>query len=976
MAGLSLYRHIKDIERLRSGLNYFHKNSNLLQALIFVVLRLAIALLLYGLPVWAEDKKIEFNIPPSNGDVGLNLLASQADVQLMYPYSIAKKIKIKGLSGVYTVREGVEQLLDGTCLGISLHNERAIQNNETNGIAIMKITDCQKKGFMVALSAAVLSVLGSADSLAQDSNATEQRATGIEEIVVTARRREENLQEVPIAISALTSEDLRVKGVTKADELKFHIPGLESRSSATSRNSISYFIRGQGQTYEGGPSVVTYFAEAPQRGPLGNNSQMFDLASVQVLKGPQGTLFGRSSTGGAILFSPQRPTDEFGGFVEQTLGEYNWRETTGAINVPLIDGILNARLAANIVRRDGFTKALNTGQELDDRNRDSYRLGLEFTPTDWFNSYLMYTRSEVDENNSSAVLYKFNANHPLYNTTPGVGAGWGAIQGLCGGLNPGDVAGTQACANQRLGILNSLRDGLIAEEARVNAGGDSAKRRNLAGDRLIYKGKSDQLLNITTVGLGQMGFVGDVSVKNVFSTVRNLGQHTLNDAGSPLPNGLFHNFYDFQNFQPVATSAADGSNDWLDDYSEEFQIMGDVDGRHSWVVGYYREVQKRDKMGYPPLFSNFANVFNPTFSPTVVGGLSASSRAEQTGYFAQATFDLSDWVLDGLKLTTGYRRTESSSRTSSFPIDQVELAVNGNLVPGGPAIRGPDVDESAPSWTVSLDYQMNDDTLLYLAHRRGFKPGGSNNVASDPLNPPPGFVLTYDPETVDDIELGIKADWIIGDIPVRTNAAIYKMWYEDIQRSESIGGEFGAPTTQINNIAKAEIQGLELSTQILLTDRLELSLTYSYIDAEYKKWPGFVTSVITGEQLPNIDSPYGGTPENQGTIAVRYTLPTPAEWGDITLMADYYRQSSVWLNDTALADGFGKQGGYGNLNLRADWSNVLSTPLDLSFFVRNATDDMHAMAKFSFYSFVGTAGAIYSEPRMWGIQVRYRFGAQ
>jgi len=90
---------------------------------------------------------------------------------------------------------------------------------------------------------------------------------------------------------------------------------------------------------------------------------------------------------------------------------------------------------------------------------------------------------------------------------------------------------------------------------------------------------------------------------------------------------------------------------------------------------------------------------------------------------------------------------------------------------------------------------------VYLAHRRGFKPGGTN-TASNPQNPPPGFELNYDPETVDDLELGIKADWAIGDMPVRTNAAIYKMWYEDIQRSENIGTQ-GAPTTQVNNIAKA-----------------------------------------------------------------------------------------------------------------------------------------------------------------------------
>src|SRR5690606_29280839 len=156
----------------------------------------------------------------------------------------------------------------------------------------------------------------------------------------------------------LNSDELRVKGVTKPEDLKFHVPGVEIRQNVL-RNAITYFIRGQGQTYSSSPSVVTYFAGAPLDNggsggsSIGNNAQMFDLASVQVLKGPQGTLFGRSSTGGAILFTPQRPTDEFGGFLEQTLGEYNWRETSGALNVPLIEGVLSARLAANIVRRDG-----------------------------------------------------------------------------------------------------------------------------------------------------------------------------------------------------------------------------------------------------------------------------------------------------------------------------------------------------------------------------------------------------------------------------------------------------------------------------------------------------------------------------------------------------------------------------------------------------------------------------------------------
>ncbi|MDB5686021.1 MAG: hypothetical protein JWR77_610, partial [Rhizorhabdus sp.] len=336
--------------------------------------------------------------------------------------------------------------------------------------------------------------------------------------------------------------------------------------------------------------------------------------------------------------------------------------------------------------------------------------------------------------------------------------------------------------------------------------------------------------------------------------------------------------------------------------------------------------------------------------------------------------DLSEIALDGLKLTAGYRWTESTGTRGARSADAVQLAANGNLVPTGPVIARPGLDDSASSWTVSLDYRLGDGTLLYLAHRRGFKPGGTNAIPGDPSNPPAGFVLNYKPELVDDIEFGVKSDWWIGGMRMRSDLALFKMWYKDIQRNQSLVGAFGAPSTQVNNIARADIQGLELSSQMLVTDRLKLALTYSYIDASYKEWPGFATNIFTGQQLPNVDSPFVGTPKHQGTISLSYSLPIPVEWGGITLGADYYRQSSVWLNDTALADGFGKQAAYGNLNFRLDWSGLFDTRLDASIFVRNVTNNVHAVALLSSYASVGTAAAIYSEPRMWGGSLRYRFG--
>ncbi|MFA5496017.1 MAG: TonB-dependent receptor plug domain-containing protein, partial [Porticoccaceae bacterium] len=159
--------------------------------------------------------------------------------------------------------------------------------------------------YVTGAGIAAIATITTAPLEAQTSTAS---SSLLEEIVVTARKREESLQEVPISVTAIGSEELRLRGITKPDDLKFHTPGLEMRNSSIQRNSVTYFIRGQGQTFGSSAGVVTYFADAPlgngQRVSIGNNTQMYDLASVQVLKGPQGTLFGRSSTGGAVLFAP------------------------------------------------------------------------------------------------------------------------------------------------------------------------------------------------------------------------------------------------------------------------------------------------------------------------------------------------------------------------------------------------------------------------------------------------------------------------------------------------------------------------------------------------------------------------------------------------------------------------------------------------------------------------------------------------
>jgi iron complex outermembrane receptor protein len=801
----------------------------------------------------------------------------------------------------------------------------------------------------------------------------------LEEIIVTARKREESQQTVPIAITALTADDIREQSIISPMDLKNYTPGLEMRTSGLQRADVQYFIRGQGETFGSSAAVVTYFSEAPVQNvssnvTIGNNGQFFDIANIQVLKGPQGTLFGRSTTGGAVLITPQHPTNDFEGFVDVSRGNYAYGEYTGVINVPLIDGKLAARLAVSDLVRGGFTQSLTTGQYLDNWNRQSYRLGVSFTPVDALDSYLLFQDNRVNENNTGNVLLYYDAagtQQPTSLLNP-AGLGGLVVQGLCFGINPTNPAAAGACIAQRLAILNNLRNGLAAEYARVQNGGNNALRYNQTGADLVLQGRNEQALNITSLKLGKVGFLGDMTVKNIFSTIKDFGTLSHYDNGASAggnPHGLVYNNYDIVNSVVEPTEESNGHNSWLDNFSEEFQILG-ASGKNNWILGYYLEEARQDRTD-PPLFSSYGNAFAPTFLPAIVTDFSLDRLDLQRGIFGQFTEDLSPWILDGLRFTGGYRWSWSHERFTNY---FAGLDANGNLVPGAKdPVQPPQANSQAPSLNISFDYQITPEMLVYIAHRRGFKPGGSN---VSPTMPVPGYQATYAPETVKDLEIGLKADWDIAGHPLRTNLDVYKEWYSNIQRSTTLSEGNGVPFTEVLDVAKAQIEGFELSSIFELSHDWQLTLNYSFIDAYFTSWPGTTINDVTGAVEPLINSPYAGTPKHQGSLGVRYTLPLADSVGKLSALLEYYRQSSDQLNDTALQDnGIGLVKGYGDLNLRLDWASVFGEPFDVGFFMRNVTNEIHAISIGSFLpNGLYTVGAVYNEPRMWGVELRYRFG--
>jgi iron complex outermembrane receptor protein len=242
-----------------------------------------------------------------------------------------------------------------------------------------------------AMSATALAcVLGApafADNTVQQDQATPAKVkpaqqTSIEEVVVTARRRPEDLEKIPVAVTAISGDTIRNEEIKTAIDLQNFAPSLSVSANLGSRDNDVYSIRGQSQPFGGAdPGVQTYFAEVPfnSSGP----GTDYDLANIQVLNGPQGTLFGRSTTGGAVLFEPQRPTDQLGGYIETQLGNYDYREFDGALNVPIIGDTLMVRAAFDVANRDGYTQdTVITGtsapytEDQDNLDYQSFRVGI------------------------------------------------------------------------------------------------------------------------------------------------------------------------------------------------------------------------------------------------------------------------------------------------------------------------------------------------------------------------------------------------------------------------------------------------------------------------------------------------------------------------------------------------------------------------------------------------------------------------
>ena len=815
--------------------------------------------------------------------------------------------------------------------------------------------------------------------------ATNSAGSGLD-IVVTARRRQERMQDVPIAVTVLSPQAIEAKGTFTPLNLAETTPGLHVATAVADRNNVFYNIRGQGFLTGGVfPAVITYINEVPNQ--YLTEGSFFDLENIQILRGPQGVDFGRVTDGGNVMISTQKPKNEFGGYVGAKLGDYSLRTLNGAINIPLVEDKVLFRGAFETARRRGFTHNLATDKYLDDTHYDSYRGSLTLRPVDAIENLTVVSYTKSHTNGTGVIFSGLNAPAALrtlgvldnlgFVVTPGYGIDpRGNVLPFVPGLTPLTAASYVASQQQQL----------AAQQARgireVDQDDPSYSRR-----KLLY------ISNRTSVNL-----TDTIQLTNILG----FNHEIVDVVGLFVPsNGSFVN---------LCHTACGGPNfQDVEQISEELRLSGtSFDKRLTWSLGGYLDRQKdggtraNRRIFAGVLYQDTLNE-RETKERAVYGrlefALTDQLRLNAGLRYTHDTIDQSSGAFISLVESPAARTALLNFYTGTLGLDPATAAAGvaatfapipatcadapsavGSLLnaPGTPDQRCTDLSASFKPWTYTFgaDYKPAPGKLIYVKYSKGYRPGGVNELAVFGVEP------KYSPETDYSAEVGIKADWHFGDVFLRTNLTGFWDKYKDIQKL-IIPPASTTVATIISNVDDARIRGIEAEVTLVPVHGLTFNGTFGYIDAKYRgTGPAVSLSACDPNAITVVGfcpfNKFNQTPKYSYSLAVDYLLPgIPSDYGEVHVGGALAGRSKMPLTDTSRLNPFAVSRAITTFDLTASWRDVLNQPVDLGFFVTNLTNEKYTVGSndLSQSSSIGTRAEMWSAPRMWGFTFKYRFGS-
>jgi iron complex outermembrane receptor protein len=791
---------------------------------------------------------------------------------------------------------------------------------------------------------------------ARAADASAQSANTIPEVVVTARRMEERLQDVPISISVFSQRELTNRGIISQTDLSTYTPSLSVNTFIGSNGTV-FTLRGFGQDLQTLPSVAVYFNDvvAPRGGGVlrsGNmapNGSFYDLQNVQVLKGPQGTLFGRNTTGGAVLLVPQKPSDHFEAYLESSVGNYGMVGFQGMVNVPVNDR-LRLRGGFNQQTRDGYLEN-TTGigpSRFGDVDFIDARISVDADITSNIENTLVGTYNNNVDHGPMDQLFSCAA-------TPGAAGAIVYAPLSCAQLAANQGQGTYAVQNNAADPKSYARQWQIINTTTWRA-----------QEHLSIK----NIASYAQVKAGVRGALGgfDWKMPSTF-----FGFPTGPLAGSPIP------------FVELAVPLG-GDNGNQETYSEELQFQGDAFARSlQWQAGIYLEGSNPVGLAgsSASTFLNCtdvqrnqcANTVLALFSPALGGSIQHTPIAlnyHNYGFYEQATYKLNDQfrITEGFRYTIDVMSGEAQRQLITFPTPNTPVTscffASLNL---------PDCNQhssqssKAPTWLIGLDYTPNVDTLLYAKYARGYRQGGVNP------NGPLGYT-TFGPEHVDAYEVGEKYSFH-GLMAGSINTAIFYNKLSSQQLAAQFVGKPGSGVQGVNgivNIGQSRIWGIEFQGILQPATGWTVDVGYAYLNTKLLSAPPIVLSAadVYGQAIPSSSpgDPLPLSPPHKVTATVTYKLPLDPSIGDVTLGTNY-----TWVSDNFQTGGglFPKIPAYGLLNFNVNWEHVAGKPFDLEFFMSNATDKFYVTNLSDYSNTLGGTLRMPGPPRMFGVRARAHF---
>jgi iron complex outermembrane recepter protein len=614
-----------------------------------------------------------------------------------------------------------------------------------------------------------------ASAHAQEAQAEDAPAGGLGEIVVTAQKKAESIQSVPISIAAVGGEQLAAMNVTTLQALQGSVPNVQIDNFANTPNNAVFTIRGIGviepDPYAGN-TVSIVVDGVPQFFSMGALLDTYDTNRVEILRGPQGTLFGANTTGGVVNVVTNQPTGEFGGYVRGTYGNWNRFDVNASIEAPLAKDLVSVKVAGIHTQRDGWVTNVWNGEDMGRKNVDAVRGQLYITPSPDLKITLQ--GEYVAARNGAPIVVN-------------------------GGL-PGEA--------------NYVPEGTFWNNAKLPMYRSPCAVPNqpcVAPDK-YFSGNNevpDQSDMTTKFFIGTISYdntpIGDITSITGYKNFT-LFEYTDQDGTAKTNNATRRRTKGWQFSQELrsAFSAGDSFNAvaglfYLKTHYNHYQ-MYHLDFALPGLIQYNVQDQGTES------FSAFLQTYTQI---TDALKFSAGIRWTHDSVDARATLD------------TGL----GSEKLTSPDWDKFDVTFPGSLDVGGKK------SWSNVGWKLGLDYEVGRNQLVYASWARGFKSGGYTGrigVAADGDTP-------YNPEKVDTFEVGLKADFL--DRRLRTNFAAFYTNYRDMQVAQIyFDSKTNVQGNRILNAAKSEIKGFELEVQAIPVEGLTLRGSLAYLDTKYKSF--------------------------------------------------------------------------------------------------------------------------------------------